>query len=112
MQLSPTLSLSFSGVLMFTNNDGMELNNPVTVGNGSDVLIQVACSDSSGALGSWMFINESTIPEPLTAFGISQDPMTGVLRIYPAPLIDEIDLKSFICLANGIKENINFTLGK
>lgn len=98
---------------MFTSdNEVVLVDNPITVGNGSDVLIQVTCTDYAGVNGSWMFLNESAVPQSLTAFGISQDPMKGILRIYPSFLLEENkDLTSFICLANGTSQSVNFTLG-
>ena len=52
------------------------------------------------------------MPDTLTAFGISQDPATGVLRIYPAPLIEQDDLRMFVCNSSGFSENITLTLCK
>ncbi len=89
----------------------MWLNSPVTVGNGSDVLIQVTCSES-GEGGHWSFSNGTTVPDPLTAFGISQDPLEGVLRIYPAPLIEGEGLGTYMCNVSGEQETLIFLLRK
>ena len=99
------------GAIQFRTDEGVWLNSPVTVGNGSDVLIQVTCSDSDIG-GNWSFSNGTTVPDPLTAFGISQDPVGGVLRIYPAPLIEREGLETYMCNVNETQETLTFLLRK
>ena len=102
----------YPGAIEFESDGGIPLTTNLTVGNGSDVLVMVTCSDSSDSLtgGTWEFSNGTRVPEPLTAFGISQDPLKGVLRIYPAPLIEDDDQQMFICRVNETSENLTFTL--
>lgn len=87
------------------------MNSLVTVGKGSDVLVQISCINTT-ASGSWMYINGSTIQEPLATRGISQDTSTGVLRIYPSSLMINLNQSSFVCEADGVSKTINFALCK
>ena len=98
----------------FLSAENTTLPSNITVGNGSDVLIEVRCANETvtGVLYNWLFSNGSAVPDPLTAFGVSQNPKGGVLRIYPAPRIEEEDLQSFVCSVNGRNYSVTFTLCK
>ncbi len=88
------------------------LNNTISVGNGSDVVIAITCLNTDGGTYNWQYINGSNVPDPLMAFGISQDMATGVLRIYPAPLIEQDGSNMFTCISNRTNDTITLILCK
>ena len=73
--------------------------NNFTVGNVSNVLIEIACNTPS----MWLFGNGSKVSDPLVAFGVSQSSDGGdALRIYPGGLVSEPELSQFTCANNAV----------
>ena len=87
-----------SGALLFRSPDtGNELPSQISVGNASDVIVEVQCITNSSRVDStatlsWSYAgNGSSVSVPLMAFGVSQNStsLSSLLRVYPLDLIEE-----------------------
>ena len=85
------------------------MTNQITVGNASDLLIEIICNLTTGT-NNWSFSNGSVVSSPLTTFGISQNPEQGLLRIYPGTLVESFN--QFTCTNGGTMQNITLLLSK
>lgn len=86
------------------------MTNQITVGNASDILIEIICNQTTSGTNSWSFSNGDIVPSPLTNFGISQNPEQGLLRIYPGTLVE--DYNQFSCNNGGTSQNITLSLSE
>ena len=83
----------------------------IVVGGASDVIVTVRCVATPAGSVEWSYGgNSSVVTSGLTPFGVSQE--DGVLRIYPASLLDQED--QYTC-RNGTQMDtvsVQFRLGK
>ena len=104
----------YRGNLSITTVDAQRrVLNPdrVTVGNASDLAVEVRCSSNDGNVNnsmSWLYENGTAISSGLQAFGTTQG--DGILRIYPATMLSGGNGTRFWCLDAKNNETLRVTL--
>ena len=101
--------------LIITTADSQHrLLNPdkVTVGNASDLAVEVQCSSSKyrklNNKVSWLYDDRRAVSNGLRAFGTTQG--DGILRIYPATVLSGGSGTKFWCFDTKNNESLRVTL--
>ena len=83
----------------------------IIVGGASDVIVTVRCVATPAGPVEWSYGgNSSVVTSGLTPFGVSQE--EGLLRIYPASLLEQEDQYTCRDSAQMHTVSVQFRLGK
>ncbi len=81
----------------------------ITVGNATDVIIEVDCQAGGGGDTTWSFSNGTEVTSGLVAFGVTQG--DGRLRIYPITHLEELEDGNITCSGGSESLQVHFELG-